>query len=163
MKNGMMSSLLIAAAVLFSCEKEEVKTNVESSNDVTEHSGVAKAEGNMREWHDNGDPDGIDGVDYGCWNPGVRCFPDVDVTYSTSEDLGDITDVINTENEEDIISSFEDHETLLTDVLGSYVVKQVIDGNYTVATRGELNEDENIYFLFSSADDLEEVKPVGIE
>ncbi len=36
MKNGMMSSLLIAAAVLFSCEKEEVKTNVESSNDVTE-------------------------------------------------------------------------------------------------------------------------------
>ena len=36
MKNGMMSSLLIAAAVLFSCEKEEAKTNVESSNDVTE-------------------------------------------------------------------------------------------------------------------------------
>jgi len=157
MKNGMMSSLLIAAAVLFSCEKEEVKTNVESSNDVTDHSGVTKAASDMRIWYDHG------GDDYGCHKSGGSCYPTVVITPSLGEDLGDITDVINTENEEDIISSFEDHETLLTDVLGSYVVEQVIDGSYTVATRGELNEDENIYFLFSNADDLEEVKPVGIE
>ena len=38
MKKVMMSSLFIAAAVLFSCEKEEVKTNVESSKDVTSNS-----------------------------------------------------------------------------------------------------------------------------
>ena len=41
MKKVMMSSLLIAAAVLFSCEKEEVKTNVESSKDVTEKSAMS--------------------------------------------------------------------------------------------------------------------------
>lgn len=35
MKNLMLSSLMVIASMMFSCEKEEVKTNEESSKDVT--------------------------------------------------------------------------------------------------------------------------------
>lgn len=163
MKKVMMSSLLIAAAVLFSCEKEDVKTNIESSKDVTENPTVAKAASDLRIWYDNGDPDGVEDVDYGCKDSGGNCYATADVTPSTSDDLGDVIDVINTGNEEDIISSFKENERMLKDILGSFVVEQVIEEIYTVAVRGELNEDENIYFLFSSADKLEEVKPVGVQ
>lgn len=160
MKKVVVSSIFLATVVLFSCEKEEIKTNPEDSKDVTENLSESKALGNILEWHDNGDPEGVDGVDFGCWDSGVRCTYEAPVSPSVSEDLIDVIDVIDAGKSADIISTFQDNQSWLSDLIGADVVEKVIDGVYTVSTRGVFTEDENTYFLFSEMNKISEVRPV---
>lgn len=157
----MLSSLMIAAAIMFSCEKEDITVKDDNSNQNSTITSVEKASAELRIWYDNGDPDGIEGEDYGCHKSGGNCYPEVVVTPSIGEDLDDVIDVINTEDSEAIISSFHNNESFLSDLFGTDVVENVIDGVYTPSTRGELTADSRIYFLFNSSESLEVVKPVG--
>lgn len=157
----MLSSLMVIAAMMISCEKEEVNVKDDKSKQDSTVATVEKKAADLKIWYDNGDPDGVDGEDYGCHKSGGSCYPEVVITPSTGDDLGDVIDDVNTEDREVIISSFQNNESLLNDLFGTDVVENVIDGVYTPSTRGELTADSRIYFLFNSAESLEVVKPVG--
>lgn len=157
----MLSSLMIAAAIMFSCEKEDITVKDDNSNQNSTITSVEKASAELRIWYDNGDPDGIEGEDYGCHESGGNCYPEVVVTPSIGEDLDDVIDVINTEDSEAIISSFHNNESFLSDLFGTDVVVKVIEGVYKPSIRGELTEHNSIYFLFERDNMIEVVKPIG--
>lgn len=157
-------SIFTLGLLFVACEKEIVTPTSELSqnglNVQDESSESVNVKANGRVWHDNGAQPGVDGQDYGCWNSGGNCLAEVVVVgLADINDMGDITDVVDTGISEDIIDSFDDNERMLDNYINSDIVDGVISGDIIVTGRGALSS--TYYFVFNEQGKIVNVTPMS--
>ena len=89
-----------------------------------------------RHYYDNGNPNGIVGVDFGCTTPAVTCFDDVIVTGSKLNIVNTIFSNIGSWTASQLESYVSANSTDLNDIIGSTETAGISNGTYSLRTRG---------------------------
>ncbi|MGE4346785.1 MAG: hypothetical protein AB7D46_05145 [Flavobacteriaceae bacterium] len=118
---------------------------------------------NDRVYYDNGKPDGVEGVDYGCKDTGGTCLDDLIIT--DDEPIAIISFAYKvTQGNPDEIRAFVDGERdLLLEFFDEALVNEVINGNCNVSGRGDI--ERTFYFIFKNnvSEEILAVYPISIE
>ena len=147
-------SLIVLAVFVFSCEKDEVKSQIEESS--SESSDVIKMvqdEGDddvKNAWEDNGkDPGGVDGVDFGCIAKGTNCSTpgpiySGSISANSVQKLFELVEETSGEETSDyILNNFD----VLSEVLPAEMLDLVIHEGFTLSSRGAYLS-ETKYLIF---------------
>lgn len=124
---------MIAVFALFSfasCERSELITDPEQNQVVTRSPGI------NRHYFDNGNPNGVHGVDYGCVAPPISCWDDVVVVGQKLNVVNEIFSNINSWDAQDLQDFADENETDLSDIIGSSETSGLISGTYTLRVKG---------------------------
>lgn len=79
-------------------------------------------------WHDNGNPSGVEGTDYGCWGDPTDCFEPIVVTPPVLA-LNAAFDAISTGNDSIIAGTFNTYASDLAKYMRRRDVDDVINGS----------------------------------
>lgn len=112
------------ALVFMSCSKEQINP-INSSNGEP---FLGKAAG-THTYLDNGDPDGIEGEDYGCFAGGHNCLDEVEIVTTTAHIINDIGDESDAGNNQGVIDLVRINKNLLKKVVDTSVLDLSLQGN----------------------------------
>lgn len=116
--------LILLTTVSVSCQKE-----VEP---ITGAIGSARYQNGpepIDTFHNNGNPEGVEGVDYGCWGNPVDCLPTAEINGYDADEMEEVFETVEAGNREAIADVFEEHEGVLGTYLEDAHIDRVIDGS----------------------------------
>lgn len=146
--------------ILNSCQKEADSSDIQKSA-ITK---VTKAPpSNLRVWHDNGNPNGQDGIDYGCWDQGGNCLPDVIITpkdQKTIQVLRDIYLLSLSGTQEQIVQVVKENLNVLSSLIDEKILDSVIKGEKQLTVKGNLDENNGAYIIVSENKEIIQVQPM---
>ena len=156
-RNTIFAILIIAGfgATLFSsCAEDAFTSDIapsQTSENVDNGERIMTRSAPSLHYFDNHDPDGVAGVDYGCFIPPYRCFAPV-VVVGKKKDIADyMTDSIGIWTTSEFQDFVDDNSSDLEDMIGSDETSGLSDGSYSLAIRTSTADDLRI---FSIADGL---------
>ncbi|HQV39722.1 MAG: hypothetical protein IPO60_06795 [Flavobacteriales bacterium] len=85
-------------------------------------------------WHDNGNPSGVEGTDYGCWGDPTDCYEPIVVTPPVLA-LNVAFDAISTGNDSIIAGTFDTYASELSKYMRGSDVDDVINGSASASAR----------------------------
>ncbi len=172
MKNLFLTLVGLGLAGIFfsSCQQQEdtLKAQDEIITDNTELIDLRVAESPILTiWHDNGVYPGKDGKDYGCWDEGGNCLPEVIVTpkhpeEETEEEINTLVNFIGKNKSDSVKESLLKNKDYFSTILGEATLRAVISGKATLQTRGTFEKQEISYILVYSNGKLHHVIPIRI-
>ena len=153
--NGILCLLL---CLTFSCSQNNqpeptAKTTIK--NDRLEKGSV------MRKYYDDGDPNGREGISYGCSSEPENCLPDLVCNPSYFVVFNAAFNTIGTGNISAIQGFFNANRSTLIQHISTSTVDATIAGNYTVTSRGT-DPNQNRYMIFTNVGTqvIDEVYPI---
>lgn len=137
------------------CKKTDLSKNEENVS-----TSILTAKANGRVYFDNGDPNGVEGIDYGCSGSGGGCLPEVTVKPSI---VNPVKNVYYSAGNNSLVSTiFTNNKIDFFEIFGEQNVNDVISGVATVTVRGNISSIENTYFSFVKGGTIQSTVPVKI-
>jgi len=135
--------LLTALTLVFiiGCNKND---DLQMGNELSSNRQLQlRTDNNLRIYYDHG------GKDYGCHKTGGNCLPDIVITADKIQRMDQIFDTVDDGDVDDIITIFTEEYDLLTESVDESTIDSVINGEYTVESKG-FNSENIRYLLFYS-------------
>lgn len=123
-------TLLLLTAAGIGCQKEQEAALVSS--------GFLKYEDGpdpIDTFYNNGDPDGIEGIDFGCWGDPVDCLPSAEIVGNHMAAMDEVFDVVEAGSPTAIREVFAEHEAVLEYYLEDDHIARVLNGTGEASCR----------------------------
>lgn len=164
---GLLLASLMVVTTISSCQKEKITPN-RTQDSMTEksfskdNSVTEKAMSNEKwlKWHDNEKPDGVDGVDYGCWDNGGNCYNAKKSDAKVSKLIDNIGNESESGDTDGVDNIIENNLSLLSEYIPIDDLYDILHGNVTISVRGRIARNGTAYVILSRENRIYSVYPI---
>ena len=162
----MVMVAVIGAMLGAGCEKNN-QDNI-YKNDFVKQKGKQQPEPKLvNPWFDNGKEPGVYGVDYGCKGEPYDCYEEITIEETISKPLIAVLKKMyyhsNNGNEEEIVNTITDNFDLLSSIINSDILTEIVLGNMNLKVRGSIDKKCGTYIVVSEKDKVAFVFPVSLK